>query len=78
MFQTSLSCSRLLLGVPGGVVMEMLQCNRTLMAMATLVYAPVPIEEVSLSLPLTHTYTHTHFTYVTAQNFDKALNLQLQ
>ena len=52
MFQASLSCGRLLLGGPGGVVMEMLQYNRTLMAMATLMYAPVPIEEVSQSLPL--------------------------
>ena len=48
-FQASLACGRLLLRVPGGVVMEMLQFNRTLMALATLMYAPVPIEEVGPS-----------------------------
>jgi spatacsin len=44
-FQASLACGRLLLRVQGGVVMEMLQFNKTLMALATLMYAPVPIEE---------------------------------
>ena len=51
-FQASLACGRLLLGVSsgggsgGGGVMEMLQCGRTLMAIATLMYAPAPLEEV--------------------------------
>lgn len=49
MFQTSLACSRLLLCVPNGVVMEMLQYNRTLMCVATLMYAPAPLEEASSS-----------------------------
>ena len=48
MFQTSLACGRLLLQVPGGVVVEMMQCNRILMAIATLMYAPSPLEEVRL------------------------------
>ena len=46
MFQASLACGRLLLCVPGCVVMEMLQYGRTLMAMATLMYAPATLEEV--------------------------------
>ena len=53
MFQASLSCSHLLLssGTNGGgrrhvTVMDMLQSGRTLMALATLLLAPVPLEEV--------------------------------
>ena len=45
-FRASLSCAGLLLHVRGCVVMEMLQCGRTLMAVATLMYAPAPLEEV--------------------------------
>ena len=46
MFQASLSCSRLLLQVPQSSVLEMLQVGQTLMAVATLMYAPAPLEEV--------------------------------
>lgn len=54
MFQASLSCSRLLLHTGGGLVMEMLQYGRTLMAIATLMYAPVPLGEVRLCLHPLH------------------------
>ena len=54
MFQASLSCGNLLLSTsPDGrrgekmTVMKMLREGRTLMAIATLMYAPVPLEEVS-------------------------------
>ena len=48
-FQASLSCSHLLLSSGGGghmTVMGMLRNGRTLMAMASLMFAPVPLEEV--------------------------------
>ena len=49
-FQASLSCGQLLLSsdhVPlKATVMGMLEDGRTLMAIATLMYAPVPLEEV--------------------------------
>lgn len=49
-FQASLSCGHLLLSSDlvshKPSVMGMLQNGRTLMAIATLMYAPVPLEEV--------------------------------
>ena len=55
MFHASLSCGNLLLSTsPSGTrgegmtVMKMLREGRTLMAIATLMYAPVPLEEVKL------------------------------
>ena len=53
MFLASLSCGHLLLSNGSGgsgermSVMRMLRDGRTLMAIATLMYAPVPLEEVS-------------------------------
>ena len=55
MFLASLSCGNLLLSNGNGgsgermSVMRMLRDNRTLMAIATLMHAPVPLEEVRLS-----------------------------
>ena len=47
-FRASLSCGRLLLGNgTTNSVMGMLQSGKTLMALATLMFAPQPLEEVS-------------------------------
>lgn len=49
MFQASVSCGNLLLSNGGSgcmTVMGMLQNGRTLMAVTTLMFAPVPLEEV--------------------------------
>ena len=61
MFHASLSCGNLLLstspnGTPGGemTIMKMLREGRTLMAIATLMYAPVPVEEVRFDLCSDH------------------------
>jgi len=52
-FQASLSCSHLLLSSGSCdhmTVMGMLGNGRVLMAMASLMFAPVPLEEVGLKL----------------------------
>ena len=52
-FQASLSCGNLLLSLDhhphGATVMGMLQSGRTLMALATVMFAHVPLKEVSIS-----------------------------
>lgn len=48
-FQASLCCGHFLLSSDHKAnVMGMLQNGRTLMAIATLMYAPVPLQEVSI------------------------------
>jgi hypothetical protein len=49
MFKASLCCGHFLLSSDASV-MGMLQNGRTLMAIATLVYAPVPLKEVCVSV----------------------------
>jgi len=50
-FQASLSCGKMLLSLDpdpsAATVMGMLQSGRTLMALSTLMFAPVPLEQVS-------------------------------
>ena len=47
MFMASLSSSRLLLGQQGGTIMGMLNCGHPLIAMATLMYSNIDLQEVN-------------------------------
>ncbi len=53
-FQASISCSKMLLSLdpkpPAVTVMGMLQSGHTLMALSTLMFAPVPLEQVRSTL----------------------------
>jgi len=48
-FMASLSSGRLLLGQQGGSVMGMLNSKRPLIAMATLMYSNINLQEVGMS-----------------------------
>jgi len=49
MFMASLSSSRLLLGQQGGSIMGMLNSGHPLIAMATLMYSNIGLQEVNIT-----------------------------